>query len=39
VHRYERERRDAMERWAAHLLSIVEPPSPNVVPLRSEKSK
>ena len=26
VHRYERERRHAMERWAAHLLSIVEPP-------------
>jgi integrase len=39
VHRYERERRDAMERWAQHLLSIVEPPPANVVSLRSAKSK
>ena len=35
VHRYERERRDAMERWAAYLLAIVEPPPANVVRLRS----
>jgi integrase len=31
VNRFERERREAMERWAAHLRSIVEPPPANVV--------
>jgi hypothetical protein len=30
-HQYEAERRDALERWAARLRSIVEPPPENVV--------
>jgi integrase len=32
-HRYETEMREALTLWAARLRSIVEPPSPNVVPL------
>jgi integrase len=35
THRFERERREAMERWAAHLLSIVEPARDKVVRLRT----
>jgi integrase len=35
VHRYERERRDAVERWSAHLASIVGPTPDNVVRLRT----
>jgi integrase len=34
LHRYEVEKRDALERWAARLRSIVEPPPANVVMLR-----
>jgi hypothetical protein len=34
-HRYEAEMREALERWAARLRSIVTPPSVNVVPLRA----
>ena len=34
-HRYEAEMRDALERWAARLRSIVEPPPANVVEIRS----
>ena len=37
VHRYERERRDAMEAWAAHLMAIVNPPPP--VRLLGKRSK
>jgi hypothetical protein len=35
VHRYETEMREALTLWAARLRSIVEPPPPNVVPLRA----
>ena len=34
-HRYEAEMREALERWAARLRSIVEPPPANVVALRA----
>jgi integrase len=33
-HRFERERRDAMERWATHLHAVVDGLPANVVPLR-----
>jgi len=39
LHRFSSEKAQAFARWAAHLLSIVEPPPANVVPLRSEKLK
>jgi len=35
-HRYESEMREALERWAARLRSIVEPAPANVVPLRAQ---
>jgi integrase len=35
VHDYLDEKRDAFERWAAHVRSVVEPPPSNVVPLRA----
>jgi integrase len=35
LHRFDAERRIAMERWAAHLLSIVEPAPDKVVRLRT----
>ena len=36
-HRYEREKRVALERWYARLISIVEPrESKNVLPFRNE---
>ena len=35
VHRYQAEKRDALERWASKLRSIVEPPPENVVSLRT----
>jgi integrase len=35
VHRYQREKRDALEQWAARLREIVEPPPLNVVKLRT----
>jgi hypothetical protein len=35
-HRYENEMRQALERWAARLRSIVEPAPANVVPLRAQ---
>ena len=34
LHRFEAEKREAFNRWAAHLRSIAEPPPANVVPLR-----
>jgi integrase len=34
LHRFDAEKRDAFERWAARLRSIVEPPPANVFPLR-----
>jgi hypothetical protein len=33
-HDYLDEKREALELWAARLQSIVDPPAPNVVPLR-----
>jgi integrase len=35
LHEFEDEKRDALERWAAHLRSIVEPTPANVVKLRA----
>jgi hypothetical protein len=34
VHRYQSEKRDALEHWAAKLRSIVAPPPANVTRLR-----
>jgi integrase len=34
LHRFDKEKRDALNAWETRLLSIVEPPPPNVVPLR-----
>jgi integrase len=34
LHTYREEKREALEKWAARLLSIVEPPPDNVVPLK-----
>jgi integrase len=36
LHRFDREKRDALNAWAARLLANVEPPPPNVVRLRSQ---
>jgi integrase len=36
LHRFDREKRDALNRWTAHLLAIVEPPPVNVVRLREQ---
>jgi hypothetical protein len=33
LHRYEDDKRDALERWASKVRSIVEPPPKNVVEL------
>jgi integrase len=35
-HRYEPEMREALEKWAARLRSIVTPPPANVVPLKAQ---
>jgi integrase len=35
VHRYQDEKRDALERWASKLRTIIEPPPANVLPLRA----
>jgi integrase len=35
LHRFDKEKRDALNAWEARLLSIVEPPPANVVRLRS----
>ena len=37
LHRYEKEKRDALERWERRLLSILEPAPPNVVPLEKAR--
>jgi hypothetical protein len=34
-HQYETEMREALEKWAARLRSIVTPPPANVVPMRT----
>jgi hypothetical protein len=34
LHRFDREKRDALSAWESRLLSIVEPPPANVVQLR-----
>ena len=36
VHTYENEKRDALERWARHVQSLVTPPAENVLPLHAE---
>jgi integrase len=38
LHRFDAEKRDALERWASRLRTIVEPPPANVVPLRTPVS-
>src|SRR5262249_49085586 len=35
LYEYADEKREALERWAARLHAIVEPPAPNVVPLKA----
>src|SRR4029077_149616 len=35
VHRYQAEKREALERWASKLRGITAPPPANVVPLRA----
>ena len=37
-HQYEAEQRDALERWAARLRSIVTPPPENVVPMERARA-
>jgi integrase len=37
VHRYQTEKRDALERWASKLRTIIEPPPANIVPLKAGK--
>jgi integrase len=35
VHRYQAEKRDALERWASKLRTIIAPPPANVVPIKA----
>jgi integrase len=35
VHRYQAEKRDALERWASRLRTIIVPPPANVVPIKA----
>jgi integrase len=38
VHRYQSEKRDALERWASKLRSIVEPPPANLIALKAGRA-
>jgi hypothetical protein len=37
-HRYVEEKREALDKWASYLRSIVEPPPPNVVELAAARA-
>jgi integrase len=38
VHRYQAEKRDALERWASKLRTIIEPTPPNVIALKAARA-